>query len=242
MSAPRSVDDVVRVLVLGGTSEASTLARAVEGDANVDITISLAGRTANPVPLPGRVRIGGFGGPDGLACYLRDEAVDAVIDATHPFARHMRWNVAQACTATGVSWLRVERPPWIARDGDTWQHVASSAEAAHAIAEGSVPGPASRVFLSIGRQLLSDFIPAADGDRWFLIRAIDAPDPQPLQPAAVVLAKGPFALDDERALLTAHGIDLLVTKNSGGDAAAPKLTAARALGIPVLVIDRPPSP
>lgn len=208
----------------------------------MDVTISLAGRTANPVPLPGRVRIGGFGGPEGLARYLRGEAVDAVIDATHPFARHMRWNAAQACTATGVPWLRVERPAWTARAGDTWQHVASTTEAAHAIAKGSVPSPATRVFLSIGRQSLSDFIPAADGDRWFLIRAIDPPDPQPLQPGEVVLAKGPFALDDERALLAAHGIDLLVTKNSGGDAAAPKLAAAREFGIPVLVIDRPPSP
>jgi precorrin-6A/cobalt-precorrin-6A reductase len=236
------VPAATRLLLLGGTTEASGLARRLADDPAWEVTTSLAGRTAKPAPLPGAVRVGGFGGSTGLATYLRAQAVDVVVDATHPFAAVMRWHAFEACDLVGVPRLRIERPPWEAQPDDAWRHVESVAEAGTLLAAGGAPGPSSRVFLSTGRVDLSAFAPAADGERWFLIRSIDPPDPQPLAPAEVVLAKGPFALDDELALMRRHRIDLLVSKNSGGTAAAAKLVAARELRVPVLIVDRPPSP
>jgi precorrin-6A/cobalt-precorrin-6A reductase len=224
----------VRVLLLGGTSEASALARRLAARAGIELTTSLAGLTAERAPLPGAVRIGGFGGPDGLRAHLRDARVDVVIDATHPFARRMRWHAAQACDAVGLPRLRLERPPWIPQEGDEWVSVPTLEAAADALHE------ARRVFLTIGRRELAPF--AGRPDVWFLVRAIHPPEDLPLPNVHVVLARGPFVEDEERRLLAEHHIDTLVTKNSGGDAAAAKLAAARVLGARVVIVERPPSP
>ncbi len=211
-----------RVLILGGTTEAADLARRLDASGWA-VTTSLAGRTRRPAPLPGAVRIGGFGGIDGLVAHLRAEPVAAVVDATHPFAARMPHHVAAACSTAGVPRLRLLRPGWTAGPGDRWQRVPSlDAAAASVVASG-----ARRVFLTTGRQELAPF--AALVDVWFLVRAIEAPDPQPLARATVILDRGPFAVEDERALMAAHAIEVVVTKDSGGTATAAKLTAARDL-------------
>ena len=227
--------DDVRVLVLGGTSEASALARALAAAPGVAVTTSFAGRTTAPTAPAGATRVGGFGGPEGLAAYLRAERVDVLVDATHPFAAHMRWHAAAAAAEVGVPRLRVERPPWAPVAGDRWTGVADLETAAEAVRTAGY----ARVFLSTGRTELAPF---ARCDAWFLVRSVEAPDDLPLARAEVVLARGPFELDDELALLRAHGIDAVVTKNSGADATGAKLAAARTLGLPVVMVERPPSP
>ncbi|HZJ27275.1 MAG TPA: cobalt-precorrin-6A reductase [Acidimicrobiia bacterium] len=225
---------MVRVLILGGTTEASDLARLLDVRPDTDVVTSFAGRTAAPRAVAGRTRVGGFGGATGLAEYLRAEAVDVVLDATHPFARQMRWHAADATDATGIARLRVERPPWRADNSADWTVVPDLDAAAQAVA-----GP-GRVFLTIGRTELGAF---ARCDRtWFLVRSIEPPDPLPLRRAVVVLGRGPFTVERERALMAEHTIDTLVTKNSGGTAAAAKLTAAHALGVAVVMVERPPNP
>lgn len=223
------------MLLLGGTSEASALARSLAARPGVTVTTSFAGRTTAPVAPAGATRVGGFGGPDGLAAYLRAERVDVLVDATHPFAAHMRWHAATAAAAAGIPRLRVERPPWAPVAGDRWTSVADLAGAADAV---RAAGHA-RVFLSTGRTELAPF---ARCDCWFLVRSVEAPGDLPLPRVEVVLARGPFRYDDELALLRAHGIDAVVTKNSGAAATAAKLAAARTLGLPVVMVERPPSP
>lgn len=225
-----------RVLLLAGSSEASAIARRLPELGYDDVTVSFAGRTTNRVSTPGKVRVGGFGGPDGLASYLTAQRVDALIDATHPFAAHMPWNALQAAATTGVPRLRVQRAPWVVGDGDHWRLVDDLADAAHAVEHmGS-----SRVFLTTGRQDLEPF--ARVRNAWFLVRAIEEPASMPLAHARVVLARGPFAEAEEHALMRDNDIDLLVTKNSGGAAAAPKLSAARSLKVPVVMVTRPATP
>ncbi len=228
----------LRVLLLGGTAEASGLAEALCAHEDVSVITSLAGRTSAPVAVPGSRRIGGFGGTDGLVAYLRSERIAAVVDATHPFAEAMRWEAYDACMQAGVPRLRLERPRWQAQAGDRWTVVADAAAAAAAISA----GPARRVFLTTGRGDLDAFVPGVDGRRWWLVRAIDPPARLPLHPAEVILSRGPFSVDDEAELIQRHRIDLVVTKNSGGDATVAKLHAARRLDVAVLVIDRPASP
>ncbi len=230
--------DLPRVLVLAGTTEASHLAEALTARGDVDVVTSLAGRTASPAPLPGHRRTGGFGGVDGLVSYLRAEHVSALVDATHPFAAVMRWHASAACERTGVPRLRLERPPWRAQPGDRWTAVDDLAAAAAEIAT----GPFRRVLVTTGRSELAAFAPASDGSRSWLVRTIDPPGQLPLHPAAVLLGRGPFTVPEETVLLERHQIDLVVTKNSGGDAAAAKLEAARHLGVAVVVVNRPPSP
>ncbi len=232
----RPSGESTRVLVLGGSSEASALATRLCADGGVTVTTSLAGRTAAPSALPGQVRIGGFGGPAGLARWLEEERVDAVVDATHPFTAQMPWNAAEACTAQGVPRLRLRRPGWAPEAGDRWSVVADMKTAAAVIAT----MPARRVFLTIGRQQLAEF--AGLEQVWFLVRSIERPDPLPLHRAEVLLSRGPFALAGEEELMTSRHIDAVVTKNSGGSAAAAKLTAARRLGIPLVMVARPPAP
>jgi precorrin-6A/cobalt-precorrin-6A reductase len=227
---------VTRVLLLGGSSEASAIARAVGTEPGYDVTVSYAGRTRERVTTPGRVRVGGFGGADGLAAYLRDDQTDLLVDATHPFAANMPHHAAAAARASGVPHLRVCRPAWGPQLGDRWHVVPDLDHAADAL---RAFAPA-RVFLTTGRQDLAPF--ARVDDAWFLVRAIEAPSEQPLPNALVVLARGPFAEDDERALLVEHRIDVIVSKNSGGQAAAAKLAAARSLGLPVVMVARPPAP
>lgn len=224
-----------RVLVLGGTGEARVLAGMVaEGESGTEVITSLAGRTAAPVVPAGRHRTGGFGGVAALATYLREERVDAVVDATHPFAERITAQAVVAAAEAGVPLLVLRRPGWSAGEGDRWHSVAGPAEAAALL-----PALGSRAFLTTGRGGLAAF---AGLDLFFLVRSVEPPDP-PLPPRHhLILDRGPFTLAGERALLRDHRIDVLVTKDSGGPATAPKLAAARAAGIPVLVVTRPPLP
>ncbi len=195
---------------------------------------SLAGRVREPVLPVGEVRLGGFGGIDGLREWLRDNGIEAVVDATHPFAGGITANAAAAAGAVGLPVLHVRRPGWTERPGDRWMRVPDLALAAEAAA-----ALGKRVFLSIGRQGVAAF---AHSDAWFLIRAIDPPDGAVPVNHELLLARGPFGVDEEIALLTGRDIDVVVTKDSGGTLTEAKLTAARALGIPVVMIDRPALP
>ncbi|HEX2072445.1 MAG TPA: cobalt-precorrin-6A reductase [Geodermatophilus sp.] len=219
-----------RVLVLGGTGEARRLAGALVAD-GVDVLSSLAGRVAEPVLPPGRVRIGGFGGAAGLAEALRD--VDLLVDATHPFAATMSGHAAAAAAATGRPLLRLQRPGWTPQPGDDWRWVDSLDAAAAAVA-----GSGS-VFLTTGRQGLAAF---AGLTARCLVRSVDPPPPPLPERTTVVLARGPFTVEDEVALMRSHAVDVVVTKDSGGSMTAAKLTAARRLGVPVVLVRRPPVP
>jgi len=220
------------VLILGGTAEAVRLAEACAALPQLEIVTSLAGRTRAPRAPPGEIRIGGFGGVEGLARYLRSRAIGRVVDATHPFAARIGRNAAQACLAAAVPRLRLLRPPWRQEPGDRWLEVDSLAEAARRL-------PASaRVFLSVGRSELAAF---AGLPQWFLVRTIE-PAERCLAQAHWLAERGPFRLEDELALLRAHAIDVVVTKGSGGEATYAKLAAARALGLPVIMVRRPPPP
>ncbi|WP_129664492.1 cobalt-precorrin-6A reductase [Phytoactinopolyspora endophytica] len=222
------------VLVLGGTSEARALAAALERY-GVRVISSLAGRVKKPRLPEGEVRIGGFGGPEGLAAWLRTEGVVAVVDATHPFAERIGASAAGAAEATGVPLLRLERAGWQAGAGDDWRWADSLDDAARML-----PELGTRVFLTTGRQGLAAF--AHLSDVWFLIRCVDPPDP-PLPPRAeVILDRGPYTAEGELALMREHRIDVVVTKDSGGSYTEAKLTAARELGRPVVVVRRPPRP
>lgn len=223
------------VLVLGGTAEARRLAGLLADNPALRVTSSLAGRVAAPRLPAGEVRIGGFGGADGLARWMREQRVEAVIDATHPFAETISRNAAVAAAAVHVPLLALRRPGWVPQPGDRWQRAASAAEAARML-----PALGRRVFLTTGRLELAAF---AGLDRlWFLVRSVDPPAaPLPAR-CEVLLARGPFTVEGEAGLLRRHRIDVLVTKDSGGAATAAKLTAARRAGLPVVVIDRPAAP
>jgi precorrin-6A/cobalt-precorrin-6A reductase len=223
------------ILILGGTAEARELAAALDA-AGAPVTSSLAGRVARPRLPAGAVRIGGFGGPDALARWLREQRVRAVVDATHPFAARISASAARACPQAGVPLLRLERPGWGERPGDRWTWVGDLDAAAAAIPRLG----AARVLLTSGRQGLAAF--AGVRDAWFLIRCVDPPEP-PLPPRhELLLDRGPYTLAGEEALLDAHAIDLLVTKDSGGAHTSAKLDAARERGLPVIVVRRPPRP
>lgn len=222
------------ILILGGTAEARELAATLHAG-GIDVTSSLAGRVASPRLPAGEVRIGGFGGPEALAGWLIEQRVRAVVDATHPFAERISASAAQAAPRAGVPLLRLERPGWGERPGDRWTWVEDLARAAAAI-----PRLGTRVLLTSGRQGLPAF--AGVEDAWFLIRCVDPPEP-PLPPHhELLLDRGPYALEGERALIDAHAIDLLVTKDSGGIHTVAKLDAARERGLPVIVVRRPPRP
>lgn len=225
---------MTRLLILGGTSEASGLARQIAPV--MDVVTSLAGRTTSPVLPPGRTRAGGFGGVEGLARYLVDEGVDAVIDATHPFAANMQWNAYTACLQLGVRRLRLLRPGWTAQPGDRWRGVADLTGAAAALKASG----AARVLLTTGRQELVPF--ARLSPIWFVLRSIEVPVIPAGMQAEVVLARPPFTVESELQLLRTHSIDTVVTKDSGADATVAKLVAARQLGLDVVMVDRPPSP
>ena len=225
----------MRLLILGGSSEASALARALAGDARFAATVSLAGRTRAPVLPPVPVRIGGFGGVPGLVAWLRAERIAALVNATHPFAARMSANAAVAASETGTKLLRVLRPEWTPAPGDDWRHVPDMAQAARALGERPL-----RVLLTVGRQDLGPF--AAAPQHQYVIRSVDPPPPETLPPhASVISARGPFDAAAETALLREHAIEAVVTKNAGGIATEAKLAAARALGVPVVMVARPPA-
>jgi precorrin-6A/cobalt-precorrin-6A reductase len=226
----------MNLLILGGTSEASALGRALADDRRFRATISLAGRTRNPATQPVPVRIGGFGGVDGLVRYIVEHRIDALIDATHPFAAQMSRNAEAAARQTATAALVIQRPAWQKQPGDRWIEVPDLPAAAQAL------GPvAHRVMLTIGRKDLQPF--AAAPHHHYLLRSVDAPPPESLPPhAEVITARGPFALADELDLLRVRQIEILVTKNSGGIATEAKLTATRMLRLPVIMVTRPAPP
>jgi len=225
-----------RILILGGTSEAMALARALAGRPETDAIMSLAGRTGHPVLPPVAHRIGGFGGVDGLVAYLKEHSIAAVIDATHPFAAQITRNAAEACERLGVPRLIFTRPAWHPSEGDQWIGVTNTEAAVDAL--GSSP---RKVFLTVGRLSLPAFKRAAK--HHYVMRSIDAPDEADRPPhMKLILARGPFDISAERDLMTTHGIDVVVTKNSGGSATDAKLAAARELGLPVIMIERPELP
>jgi precorrin-6A/cobalt-precorrin-6A reductase len=221
----------MRVLLLGGTSEARALATRLHPD--VDVISSLAGRVPDPALPVGQVRIGGFGGADGLRRWLLDANVDAVVDATHPFAATITANADAVCRELGLPHLLLARPAWPPGDAIV---VESDTHAAKTVDDHRF----SRVFLTTGRSGTAAF---ADVDAWFLIRAVTAPDAHDLpRHHQVVLSRGPYRYDDELEILREHRIDALVTKNSGGTMTRPKIDAAAALGVTVVMVDRPPLP
>ena len=223
-----------RLLVLGGTAEARELAGALEAQ-GIRALSSLAGRVSRPRLPAGEVRIGGFGGVDGLTRWLRDEAVAGVVDATHPFAERISVSAAAACPAAGVPLLRLERPGWRERPDDRWHWVGHLEEAAAAI-----PRLGRRVLLTTGRQGLAAFAPVDAA--WFLVRCVDPPAPPLPRHHELLLDRGPYTLAGELTLIDSHGIDLVVTKDSGGVHTSAKLDAARERGLPVVIVRRPARP
>lgn len=223
-----------RILILGGTGDGRRLAAALTAS-GLSVVTSLAGRLTVPILPAGEVRIGGFGGRELLAAWLREQAVQAVVDATHPFAARITQAAIGACEDASIPYLRLERPAWTEQPGDRWHRVADLPAAAQvACALGR------RVLLTIGRQEAAAF--ADFEDTWFLVRCIEAPT-GPLPPHhELLLRRGPFSVDEELALFEAQHIDVLVTKDSGGAETEAKLTAARRLGLPVVMVSRPATP
>ncbi len=219
----------MRILLLGGTTEASALARALVGR---DAVFSYAGRTADPAPQPLPTRTGGFGGVDGLRRYLEAEAITHVVDATHPFAAQMTRHAVEACAGSQIPLIGFERAAWQPGQGDRWTSVPDLDAAARCL-----PEAPAHVFLAIGKLGLAAF--AARPDLRYLLRLVDPPDAVPLPRATVVVARGPFDADVDAALMRAHAVTHVVAKNAGGEGARAKLTAARRLGLPVVMVERP---
>ena len=221
----------MRVLLLGGTAEGRRLAARLHPQ--TDVISSLAGRVPDPALPAGPVRIGGFGGVEGLRQWLRDNDIAAVIDATHPFAATMTANAAAACAELALPHLLLSRPAWDPGDAEL---VASDREAADVVAAKGY----SRVFLTTGRSGSAAF---RDSGAWFLIRVVTAPQAENLpRDHELLLSRGPYRYEDEHRLMRDHRIDVVVTKNSGGELTRPKLVAAQDLGVDVVMIDRPPLP
>ncbi|MFS4439109.1 cobalt-precorrin-6A reductase [Paracoccaceae bacterium GXU_MW_L88] len=223
------------LLILGGTAEASALAARV-AEAGLTATLSLAGRVARPKPQALPLRVGGFGGADGLAAYLRLNTITHLIDATHPFADQMSRNAVAASEETGVPLIALTRAPWTAGPGDDWTHLPDIPATLAALDR-----PKTRIMLALGRQNLPAF--AAAPHHFYLLRLVDPPEtPPPLPDHHVIVDRGPFTEAGDLALMRDHRIDLIICKNSGGTGAAAKLAAARSLGLPVWMIDRPALP
>jgi len=236
MTSAPPTSDTLRILILGGTGEASTLSRSLAGRPDLSVMLSLAGRTASPKPEPVPTRSGGFGGAEGLARYLRAEAITHLIDATHPFAATISGHAARAAASAEVPLLAIRRPAWSREPGDVWIEVDRMEEAVAAL--GAEP---RRVFLTVGRQEAGAF--AAAPQHAYLARTVEplgrilaVPDLTALE------ARGPFDIASEVALMRASGIEVLVSKNAGGAATYGKIAAARSLGIPVVMVRRPVKP
>ncbi|WP_329126229.1 cobalt-precorrin-6A reductase [Streptomyces sp. NBC_01465] len=225
----------MHVLILGGTAEARQLAAELDRRPGLRVTTSLAGRVAQPRLPAGEVRIGGFGGAEGLAAWLYEHGADALVDATHPFATIISANAATAARSTGIPLIALRRAGWEATPGDRWHPAADLADAASLL-----PALGRRIFLTTGRLGLAAF---AELDQLhFLVRSVEPPDPPLPRDSEILLDRGPYTVEGERDLLLARTVDVLVTKDSGGPATSAKLTAARQLGLPVVVVRRPPAP
>jgi precorrin-6A/cobalt-precorrin-6A reductase len=220
------------VAILGGTGEARRLAAELYGRPGLRVISTLAGRVREPRLPVGEIAIGGFGGPEGLAGWLREQRVDALVDATHPFAERISASAATAASLVSVPILLLRRPGWTAGDGDHWHWVGSLDEAAAALG-------GRRVFLTTGRQGLAAFARCRE---WFLVRCVDPPDPPVPARMRLLLSRGPYTVDGELELMRDNDVGVLVTKDSGGELTAAKLTAARRLGIPVIIVRRPAPP
>jgi precorrin-6A/cobalt-precorrin-6A reductase len=223
----------MRILILGGTAEASALSKLIAGDSRFQPTLSLAGRTASPATPPIPYRIGGFGGSEGLAAWIKAEVISAVVDATHPFAARISANAVKAASAAGVPLVTVVRAAWTPQKGDRWIPVPTPEAAAVAL------GPAPRiVFLTTGRLELPAF--AAAPQHSYIARVIDHPADVALPPRIeFIYDRGPFDAAAEARLLAKHRAEIVVSKNSGGAGTYGKIEAARALGLPVVLIERP---
>jgi precorrin-6A/cobalt-precorrin-6A reductase len=227
---------IPHVLILGGTGEARALARRLVARGDMRVTLSLAGRTENPLPQAGAVRVGGFGGAQGLAQWLRAGQVDVLVDATHPFAARITANAVEAAATAAVPLVRLERPKWERQPGDNWTDAEDTDHAASLLGEAPLT-----VFLAIGRQEAGRF--AASPQHRYIVRSVE-----PLAAvdrivgAHYILDRGPFTEADERSLLSANGVEIVVAKNSGGEATYGKIAAARQLGLPVVMVSRPQPP
>jgi precorrin-6A/cobalt-precorrin-6A reductase len=223
-----------RILILGGTTEARRIAERLAARADLDVTLSLAGRTATPATQPVPVRVGGFGGAAGLAAFLAVQAIDVLIDATHPYAAQISANAADAAARVCVPLLALDRPAWEPVVGDRWIEVADMPAAVAAL--GIVP---RCVFLALGRNELRPF--EAAPRHFYLVRSVDPVEPPlALADAVYLTGRGPFDEAAEHALLVQHRIDVIVAKNSGGAATYGKIAAARRLGLPIVMLQRPP--
>ncbi|PSB23459.1 cobalt-precorrin-6A reductase [Stenomitos frigidus ULC18] len=230
------MSETTRILILGGTGDAAALAAQVSLLSDVEVMTSLAGRTQQPSELSGSVRVGGFGGSEGLVRYLKEQRINVLIDATHPFAAQISWNAASAVVEANIPHLMLVRPAWKKVTDDRWLEVESVEAAAQAI-----PSNAQRIFLTIGRQQLAPFTLLTE--HWFLMRSIDPPAPDIALPnGELLLDRGPFTVENEIALLKQHAIEAIVSKNSGGDATYAKIAAARELELPVVMVQRPTRP
>ncbi len=225
----------MHILILGGTTEANELSALLAQHPHIKATLSYAGRTQNPTLPTIPCRIGGFGGVAGLAAWIREHSVSAVIDATHPFASIMPFNAASACQQTGIPLLALTRPEWKPEQGDNWQQVQNHHEVLNTLGQ-----PPQRIFLTVGRLEIDRY--AAAPQHFYIARTIDPVAPQPLPNAVWLTGRGPFTVEGERELLKNHNATVVVTKNSGGKATKAKLIAARELGLPVIMVARPPKP
>ena len=225
----------MRVLILGGTGEARALAAALHGRDGLEVISSLAGRVTDPTLPVGQVRIGGFGGVAGLSSYLR-QGVDAVVDATHPFAATITTHAVAACATTGCPLLVLQRPGWIAQRGDDWTRVADVVTAAAVVSA----RPAGTIFLTTGRRDLAAF--ARDDGHDYVVRTVDPPGGPTPRRMTLLLARGPYTVAGETTLMREHAVTALVTKDSGGALTMAKLAAARELRVPVVMVDRPVGP
>ncbi|MDK4701413.1 cobalt-precorrin-6A reductase [Rhizobium sp. CNPSo 4062] len=221
-----------RILILGGTTEARALATALASRADFEVILSFAGRTADPAPQPVPVRSGGFGGAEGLARYVSDKEIDLLVDATHPFAARISANAAAAAAQCHVFAFALRRPAWVPVEGDDWLSVHSVSQAIATL--GAKP---LRVFLATGRQEAHQANAAPQHHYW--IRSVDPVEPPLTVPhVSYIHSRGPFRLADELDMLRQHQIEVVVAKNSGGDATYGKIEAARHLGIKVIMIER----
>lgn len=223
------------LLILGGTTQASRLAESCAAH-KLNATLSYAGRVERVKPQPIPTRSGGFGGAEGLAQYIQSNNITHLIDATHPFAAQISGNAITAARSLALPYCAFTRPAWQPQSDDDWQ-IIPSLEAAIDWLE----RPAMRVMLAIGRQYLSAF--EAQPHHHYLLRLVDPPITPPNFPNhQIVISRGPFTLASDLELLKQHHIEVIISKNSGGEGARAKLDAARQLGLQVVMIERPSYP